>query len=52
MAALPPTMCDTNTLNYGWPVQSSVVGGLYAHISSSAQLFTPEYQHHPKVDLR
>ena len=30
----------------------SPMGGLYAHISSSAQLFAPEYQHHPKVDLR
>jgi len=33
-------------------VLHSPMGGLYADISSSGQLFTPEYQHHPKVDLR
>ena len=30
----------------------SPMGGLYAHISDSGQLFAPEYQHHRKVDLR
>ena len=39
-----PTMCDTKTLNYDCPVQS--MGGLYAHINSSAQLFVHEHQHH------
>ena len=30
----------------------SPIGGLYAHICSSAQLFAPEYKHHRKVDPR
>ena len=30
----------------------SPISGLYAHMSSFAQLFAPEYQHHRKVGVR